>query len=56
MANITKYIARFEDGDHIVATTEHFKNRLAFYNYICNTRQGEKHGKLLEIEERPYIK
>lgn len=46
---MTKYTARFESGKEIVKTSEEFKNRLDFYNWICNERLGKKYGKLHEI-------
>lgn len=46
---MTKFTARFTDGTEIVRTSEQFRNRLDFYNWICVNRLGRKHGKLLEI-------
>ena len=54
---MSKYIAHFQKANgqrhEITATTLEFKNRLDFYNWICQTKQGEKHGKLIAIEIRP---
>ena len=47
--DMTKYTAIFEDGFEISKTSEEFKHRLAFYNWICLNRIGKEHGDLLEI-------
>lgn len=52
---ITKYTATFEHGE-ISKTSEEFKNRLDFYNWICKNQLGKKYGKLQEITCRPYIR
>lgn len=46
---MTKYTARFQDGHEITKTSEDFKNRLDFYNWICQNRLGKGHGGLKEI-------
>lgn len=53
---MTKYIAIFENGKEIVKTSEDFKNRLEFFNWICTERLGTKYGRLIEINAAPYIK
>lgn len=37
---MTKYTATFKDGRVIVKTSEEFKNRLDFYNWICINKLG----------------
>jgi hypothetical protein len=51
-----KYIAIFKDGTEIAKTSNDFKNRLDFYNWICQNRLGRKYGKLIEIKSSIYIK
>lgn len=46
---MTKYTAIFTDGTEIAKTEKEFKNRLAFYNWICTNRLGKKYGRLVEI-------
>lgn len=53
---MTKYIAKFENGKEIIKTSENFKNRLEFYNWICRERLGAKYGRLEEINAKIYIK
>ncbi len=52
---MTKYIARFTDGHEITATSQEFRNRLDFYNWICKNRMGKIHGELIAIECRPML-
>ena len=51
-----KYTATFWDGWRISKTSEEFKNRLDFYNWICKSKIGANHGGLVKIEARPYGK
>ena len=51
---ITKYTARFKDGYEIAKTSEEFKNRLDFYNWICRNRLGKGHGEVIEIRATPF--
>ena len=53
---MTKYTARFQSGKEIVKTSEDFKNRLDFANWICLNRLGKIYGKLIEITATAYIK
>lgn len=53
---MTKYTAIFKGGTEIVKTSEQFKNRLDFYNWICLNKLGKKYGKVVEITCKPYIK
>lgn len=46
---MTKYIARFQNGEEITKTEKEFKNRLDFANWIAKNQLGKKYGKLLEI-------
>lgn len=50
---MTKYIATFENGHELTATSGQFKNRLDFANYISRNRLGKLYGKLIKIECRP---
>lgn len=51
---MTKYTATFTSGKQITKTTaDGFKNRLDFYNWICENRFGKAYGKLTEITCRP---
>ena len=43
-----KYTAVFKDGE-VVRTSEQFKNRVDFMNWICKNRLGKTYGKLIEI-------
>ena len=45
---MTKFTAIFKNGE-VVKTSEDFRNRLDFVNWICDNRLGQKYGKLLEI-------
>ena len=50
MKAYTIYTAEFETGKQITKTSkEGIKNRLDFYNWICNNRIGKEYGKLIEI-------
>lgn len=49
MKHITVYTAIFADGTKLTATSREYKNRIDFYNDICNARLGKKYGKLIEI-------
>jgi len=49
----TVYTAKFADGSTIVKTSDDFKHRLDFYNWICLNRLGKGHGGLKEITCRP---
>lgn len=53
---MTKYTARFTSGKEIVKTSEDFKNRLDFYNWICENRLGKVYGKVIEITCSVYCK
>ena len=46
---MTKYTATFKSGKQITKTSEEFKNRLEFVNWICTNRLGKTYGKLIEI-------
>lgn len=46
---MTKYTATFRNGT-ITKTSNEFKNRLDFYNWICLNQLGKKYGKLLKID------
>ena len=46
---MTKYTATFQNGKQITKTSEEFKSRLDFVNWICRNRLGKKYGKLIEI-------
>lgn len=56
MKGSTKMTAVFVSGHEIATTSEKHKNRLAFYNWICENRLGKKYGKLVEIREQPWFK
>ena len=51
---ITKYTARWADGYEISKTSEEFKSRLDFYNWICRNALGKGHKGLIEITATPY--
>lgn len=53
---MNKYTARFSSGTEIVKTSEDFKNRLDFYNWICANRLGKAYGKLIEITCSAYCR
>jgi hypothetical protein len=53
---MTKYTARFQSGKEITKTSNDFKNRLDFLNWICKERMGKRYGRLVEITCTPYIK
>lgn len=45
----TIYTARFQNGKTITKTSEEFRSRLDFYNWIIENKLGKKYGKLIEI-------
>jgi hypothetical protein len=52
---MTKFTATFKSGKQITKTTaDGFRNRLDFYNWICENRLGKTYGSLMEITCRPY--
>lgn len=51
---MTKFTAIFKNGE-VVKTSEDFRNRLDFYNWICVNRLGKKYGRLVEIKEQAWI-
>lgn len=55
MKQVTQYwTARFASGMEITKTDKEFKNRLAFYNWICINRLGKQYGKLIEITAKVF--
>ena len=54
---MTKFTATFKSGETIAKTTaDGFKNRLDFYNWICENQLDKKYGTLVEITCTAYIK
>ena len=52
---MTKFTATFKRGKQITKiTADGFKNRLDFYNWICENRLGKIYGSLMGITCRPY--
>lgn len=49
---MTKYEATFKSGKTITKTSDDFRNRLDFYNWICKNRLGRIYGALISIEAR----
>ena len=49
---MTVYTAKFESGKTITKTEKEFKNRLDFYNWICENKLGKIYGSLQEIRAR----
>lgn len=46
---MTIYTATFKTGKQITKTENEFKNRLDFYNWICENRLGKIYGSLVGI-------
>ena len=54
---MTKFTATFTSGRQITRTTaDGFRNRIDFYNWICENRLGKTYGKVKEITCSPYGK
>ena len=54
---MTKFTATFTSGRQITKTTaDGFRNRIDFYNWICENRLGKTYGKVKEITCSPYGK
>ena len=48
---MTKFTATFTSGKQITKTTaDGFKNRIDFYNWICENRLGKTYGKVKPAE------
>lgn len=52
---MTKYTAIFTSGKRITKTTaDGFRNRLDFYNWLCENHFGKTYGRVMEITCSPY--